>query len=233
MNPGGARRARLHVVTDDDVLTRPDWLEVAASVMDAGQGDLALHLRGPRLPGVVLYGLAGQLSTLADRSGTALVVNDRVDVALSVGVPTVHLGRRSLPVVSVRRLATLARAIDVDGASPVGSAAGMEIGVSCHTPEELEQATVDGADYLFMGTVYGSRSHPGRPAIGPEGLRTGIATGGGTPVIAIGGITPERVAEVVASGAFGVAAVSGIWDSGRPDHAVSKYLSALSEAVRT
>lgn len=219
MNPDVAR-VRLHVVTDDDVLTRDGWVEAAASVMEVGGGDVAIHLRGPRLPGAELYRLAERLVAIASDSGAAVVVNDRIDVALAVPVAGIHLGRRSLSVAMARRLV----------AGPADRQ--MTVGVSCHTAEEVDEAASVGADYVFMGAVHGTPSHPGRAVIGLQGLREACSPGRRLPVVGIGGVTPERVDAIVASGAHGVAVIRGIWDRGRPDLAVSTYLSALSNAFR-
>jgi thiamine monophosphate synthase len=75
-------------------------------------------------------------------------------------------------------------------------------------------AVSEGADFLVVGNIYETLSHPGRPAAGLT-LLTQTA-GLGRPVIAIGGITPERAAEVKAAGAYGVAAIRGLWLAADP-----------------
>jgi thiamine monophosphate synthase len=75
-------------------------------------------------------------------------------------------------------------------------------------------AVSEGADFLVVGNIYETLSHPGRPA---AGLPLVTQTAGlGRPVIAIGGITPERAAEVKAAGAYGVAAIRGLWMAADP-----------------
>jgi thiazole tautomerase (transcriptional regulator TenI) len=119
-------------------------------------------------------------------------------VALAVGADGVHLGRRGLPPADARAL--------------LGS--GRWIGQSVRTPADAEP----GADFLLVGNVFATASHPGRPGIGTEGLA------GDPPRIAIGGVTPERVAELRQASAQGVAAIRGIWDAPRPAAAVESYL---------
>ncbi len=142
-------------------------------------------------------------------------MNDRLDVALAVRVAGVHLGSRSLPPTEARRL--------------VGAAC--LLGVSVHTESEATQATESGADYLFFGPLFETPSHPGVAARGAECMDR-VASLVDLPVVGIGGVTPQRAASVVTSGAHGVAAISGIWDAPSPPDAVQVYLDAVERAIR-
>jgi thiamine-phosphate diphosphorylase len=209
---------RLHLVTDDGVLGSADFPRVAGALLDAlsiDGGGVALHVRGPRATGRRLYEIAASLVERARAASALLVVNDRVDIALAVGLPAVHLGRRSLPVAQTRRLL----------------GARVRVGVSTHAADEAAEAAAEGADWIFAGTIYATPSHPDRAGCGPGGLAPVVAAAAGTPVLAIGGVTPERVAEVLAAGAHGVAVVRGVW--GAPDAAVATraYLEALTAAL--
>jgi thiazole tautomerase (transcriptional regulator TenI) len=82
-------------------------------------------------------------------------------------------------------------------------------------------------DYLVVGTVFATSSHAGRAAGGVALVGRAAAAAGSTPVLAIGGITPERVAEVLEAGARGVAVVSGVWGAADPGMAVRGYLESL------
>ncbi len=205
---------RLHLVTDDDVLAAPRFEEVAAALLHSGGARVAVHVRGPRTSGRVLYGIASRLVSRAGTAGAVVVVNDRVDVALAGGAGAVHLGCRSLPVPVARRL--------------LGEDVG--IGVSTHSADEVTAAVEAGADWIFAGTIYRTPSHPGRPGRGVEGVRTATQAAAGLPVLAIGGITPERVVEVRAAGGWGVAVVRGIWQAADPMAAMREYLEALASA---
>jgi thiazole tautomerase (transcriptional regulator TenI) len=134
-------------------------------------------------------------------------VNDRVDVALAAGAFGVQLPGRGIPTADVR------------GMVPPG----FRIGASVRAVE----ATPPDADWLIAGNVYETASHPGMPASGPN-LITGLA-GRGVPVIAVGGITPERVAEMKSAGAAGVAVIRGVWDDPDPAAAVLRYLNAWEQ----
>ena len=200
---------RLHVVTDDDVLTTEDFRDVAESVIQVG-GSVALHLRGPRTPARRLSELALALREGAAANGVKLIVNDRVDIALARELDGAHLGVRSLPPQSARA---------VLGPGPL-------LGASIHGAEEAIAAASGGVDYLFVGTLFESASHEGRPAVGP-GLLGSVARHVDLPLIGIGGVTPAGVEAVLGAGGYGVAAIGGIWRAPSPADAVRDYLEAL------
>lgn len=199
----------LHVVTDDDLLARSDFLLRARRVLAAGGRRLALHLRGHATSGSQLYGFAADLKAAAGAAGAFLFANDRVDVALVAGLDGVHLGQRSLPPSVVRPLLRQ----------------GTWVGVSVHDPKEAQAAGAD-ADYLVVGTVFATASHLGRTGSGPAGVAR-VRAVVGLPLFATGGVTVERVPEVVAAGAQGVAVLRGIWSRDDPATAVADYLRVL------
>lgn len=206
---------RVHVVTDDAVLARDDFLARATEVSAAGADRIALHLRGPRTSGAELYRLATELVDITESWRTPLLVNDRVDVALACGAAGVHLGRRSLPVADARSLL----------------AAGAVVGVSTHGPADVSEAVADGADHLFVGTIFPTPSHEGVPGIGASGLREALRHADGVPTLGIGGITPARVGELLETGAHGVAVLRGVWDAPAPADAIRAYVNAIEDAI--
>jgi thiamine-phosphate diphosphorylase len=135
-------------------------------------------------------------------------VNDRLDVALAVKAAGVQLGKASLPVNAARRLD-----------------AAWWIGRSVHDFAEADAAKAEGADYLLVGPVYPTATHPDRPPLGLDTLAQ-IATLG-LPVIAIGGIGPGRVREVKAAGAYGVAAIRALWDAADAGDVARRMLEEL------
>jgi thiamine-phosphate pyrophosphorylase len=198
----------LHAVTDDEVAARPDFLDRAAEVMAAGGRMLALHLRAPHASGRGVHELAVRLMDSARSAGALLVINDRLDVAMAVGADGIQLGRRGLPLADAYRL--------------VGGR--MHIGASVHALADAKDAFAAGADWVLAGAIYPTPSHPGES---PAGIRLiEDAASAGLPVIAIGGVTAERVAEVRSAGAAGVAAIRGIWDDPSPAAAVKRYIEA-------
>ena len=232
------RLPRLHAIAADEVLDRGDFLELATAVARAGGGELALHLRAHGRAGGALLALAERLAPAAADAGAWLVLNDRVDVALALAPGLrpgalrppglrrgVQLGARSLPVGAVRAL--------------VGPA--LSIGYSAHSADEAVTAAADGADWLLLGTIYATPSHPGRAGAGPAlvaqtAARLQAAARAGArhpPLIAIGGVTPGRVGELRAAGAHGVAVLRGLWQADDPVAAVAAYLVALDDLVES
>ncbi len=127
---------------------------------------------------------------------TRILVNDRLDVALSQSAGGVHLSENSLPLAEVKRL--------VDNR---GNRKDFLIGVSCHSMEAARAAASGGADYLFFGPIFAT---PSKAAFGaPQGLErlTEICRAVSLPVLAIGGITLENTADCLAAGASGIAAI--------------------------
>lgn len=139
-----------------------------------------------------------------------LIINDRVDVALAVGACGVQLAWHSLRPQTVKQRWPHLLA-----------------GVSVHSPREAADAFAAGADYVLFGHVYESASKPGLP---PRGLRllgeTVRLAGEGRPVIALGGILPVHVPELLRSGAAGLAVLSGIGAAADPAEAAREYRAA-------
>lgn len=213
---------RLHLITDDGVLARRRFQEEALEVAHAlppGDGfRAALHLRGPGLSGRELWALGRALVGPLRERGMLLLVNDRADVAAALGADGVHLAGRSLPAEVVRSWL---------GPSPL-------LGRSVHGPEAtgalLETASLD---YLLVGTLWSSPSHPGRPGAGIRRLsrvQAGVEGAGASPLplIGIGGVTPERAAEVLAHGGYGVAVLGAVWGADEPARAAERFRSVLS-----
>ncbi|MGH7644147.1 MAG: thiamine phosphate synthase [Gemmatimonadales bacterium] len=196
---------RLHAITDERIARRNDLDAVARELARGGGPDLALHARGHFLSGREHYELAVRLSACPP---ARLFVNDRLDVALATGAAGVQLGTGSLEPADARRL------------NPA-----WWIGKSVHDLAEAEAARAGGADYLLVGPVYATASHPGREPLGLDAVKEIVALG--LPVVAIGGMTPERVAEVRASGVYGVAAIRALWDASDPAETARAMLAGL------
>jgi thiamine-phosphate pyrophosphorylase len=203
--------ARLHVVTDSDVLAGSDFRDRAAALLRAGRGRVALHVRGPATTGRALHEHVVALMPVARASGARLFVNDRVDVALVTDDVGVHLGARSLPVGEARAV--------------IGP--GRTVGASVHDAGEAERAASEGANFAFVGNVFATASHPGRAGMGSTELARICASIPGLPVIAIGGVRPEHVPALIAAGAHGVAVLGGVWTRSDVRAALEEYLVAL------
>jgi thiamine-phosphate pyrophosphorylase len=201
----------LHVVTDDELLARPGFADVATALAADGGARLAIHVRGPHTDGGALHRLPGALVEPVRACGALLVVNDRVDVALAAGVDAVHLGRDDLPAGLARQL------LGPDAL----------LGATANSLEEARRADGLPVDYLGVGPVYGTRSKENpAPELGLDGLRA-IVAGVRKPVLAIGNITAERVAEVLDAGAAGVAVLSAVTRDPDPERATMRIRKAI------
>jgi thiamine-phosphate diphosphorylase len=182
---------RLHAYTDAELLAAPDF-GIRASAIASGGPAVALHARAPGSPGALLSAAALRMLALAQPPEAAVFVNGRPDIAAAVGAHGVQLGAGDLTPEDARHVL------------PRGW-----IGRSVHSLDQAAAAVSEGADFLVVGNIYETPSHPGRSAAGVGLLAATAALG--RPVIAIGGITPERVQAVKAAGAYGVAAIRGLW----------------------
>jgi thiamine-phosphate pyrophosphorylase len=199
-----SRIPELVLVTDRTATRDRDLVAVVETSLAAGLP--AVQLREKDLPGRPLLAVAERLRAVTARTGALLFVNDRVDVAIACGADGVHLGGTSMPVDAARRL--------------LGERA--LIGVSTHAPGEA----ATGADFAFFGPVWETPSKSG--AQGASQLAVAVRAAR-IPLLAIGGITPARVADVRAAGAAGVAVIRAILAAADPGAATR----ALIEAVAT
>lgn len=201
----------LCLVTDRSIARRPlpDTIEECL-----GAGLKAVQLREKDLSVRELVALATPLREATRRHGARLLINDRADVALAVGADGVQRTQASLPVAALRDLVP----------------SGFLIGASVHSEVEAREASMEGADFLVFGPVYET---PSKRRYGPpQGLAAlgRVAAAGAGPVLAIGGITPARVADVRAAGAAGVVVISAILGAERPADSVKAFLDALGTA---
>jgi thiamine-phosphate pyrophosphorylase len=206
VNPG-ARTA------SDELVDFERWLDEAIKA-----GVDAIQVREPDLDPAVLVPLASRLVARTRGTPTRLFVNDRADVAIAARADGVHLRGTGPTVDRVRALG---------GPSWI-------VGRSVHRASEA--AVHRNADYLLFGTVFSSESKPaGAAPAGLDSLRSAVGAAGTTPVVAIGGVTPERARACLAAGAAGVAAIGAFLPQGTragalgPADAVAAFRAAIDE----
>ncbi|MDO8670867.1 MAG: thiamine phosphate synthase [Dehalococcoidia bacterium] len=200
--------SRLHLVTDRK-LCRGDLVAAVAAAVRGGVD--VVHLRERELDARELFFLALRLKA-AIGNRAALVVNDRLDVALAAGADAVQLGGRSLPVAVARSI--------------LGNR--LHIGASVHGVAAAVQAEGEGADYLILGTIFPSNSHPDYAASGANLVRE-VTASVSIPVFAIGGVVAENIAGVLAAGAQGVAVISAILAADDHELAARRLRQAIDE----
>ncbi|MFN3476506.1 MAG: thiamine phosphate synthase [Candidatus Methylomirabilales bacterium] len=174
-------------------------------------GAKAFQLREKDLSAKDLYDLTERLLALTRPKGCALLINDRIDIALSLDLDGVHLAQSSLPPFFARKL--------------LGE--GKLIGASCHSLVEAEEAQDGGADFIVLGPIYETPSKlPFGPPLGPSVIRE-VHQRITLPIFAIGGITAENIREVLAASADGVAVISAVMSAPDVSAAVRELLKAM------
>jgi len=203
---------RLTLVTDRTQTRGRELVSVVGDCLAAGLP--AVQVREKDLGAAELAVLCRRIRGLTQDTRALLIVNDRVDVALAVGAEGVQRTATSLTVEDIRAIADKR----------------LRIGASIHSLPDALQAELEGADWLVFGPVYDT---PSKRMYGPpQGLDklARVAAAVRIPVVAIGGLTPERVREVRRAGARGVAVVSSILAADSPADATRRFLEALAAA---
>lgn len=201
----------LCLVTDRRICPADELPGRVASAI-AGGVDV-VQLRDKDLPGGALLELAAALRPVC--AGRAwLLVNERVDVAVAAGADGVQLGEAALPTPQARAM--------------LGNAA--IIGCSVHSVDGARTAAAGGADFLLVGTMFATGSHPGEEPSGP-GLLRRIADGGvRLPLLGIGGITADNVRAILDAGAVGAAIITSVLGSADPESAARRLKTAMQDA---
>jgi len=151
-----------------------------------------IQIREKDMPTRDLVALVQAAVQNASGTNSSILVNDRLDVALALGAAGVHLGTQSLPLEAVRRC------VPED----------FLVGVSCHAVDDALGAQAAGADYILLGPLFPTPSKlPFGPPLGLETLRQAAARVK-IPLLALGGISVERVKACVEAGATGIAGIS-------------------------
>jgi thiamine-phosphate pyrophosphorylase len=201
----------LYLITDRKLFSSSE--EMLKAIEKALEGGVpAVQLREKDLHTRELLRLAYELRGLTKRYGAKLFVNDRVDIALAAGADGVHLGETGMPVHAARKAS--------DG--------GLIIGVSTHGIDEAREAREDGADFITLGPIYEtpSKMRYGKP-IGIQVLKE-VSGDRTLPVYAIGGISIDRIKEVLQQGAYGIALISAILTAEDVRKTTEEFMRELS-----
>lgn len=162
------------------------------------------------VPAGELVRIARRARAWCDEAGAALIINDRIDVALAAGADGVHLGQTDLPLRAAKKIA---------GA--------LWVGISTHDLHQVRVARAGGADYLGFGPIFQTRTkRDPDPVQGLTGLRAAVKVAEDLPIVAIGGITAEHARGIYEAGAAALCAISAVNDA--PD--VTAAARAMSPA---
>ena len=202
----------LCLVTDRGVCP-PDELSQRVASAVAGGVDM-VQLRDKELPGGALFEQAMALREVVP-DHALLLVNERADVAAASGAGGVQLGETAMATELVRTI--------VGGGSVIGR--------SVHSVDGAQAAAASGADFLLVGAMFATRSHPGEEPSGPGLLERIRAAGVAVPLLAIGGITADNIAQVMTAGASGAAVITSVLASDDPETAAHRLKAAMMDAI--
>lgn len=202
---------KLYVILDA-ALIRESAFQIAGQLMDAGVR--LLQYRAKAAPARETLSTATRLANLAHDREATFFVNDRPDLAYLAGADGVHVGQDDLSPDQARAIVGPER----------------RVGVSTHNREQFDRAVATSADYIAIGPIFSttSKANPD-PVVGTALIRElrSLTT---KPIVAIGGIRLERVAEVIQAGADSVAVISDILCAPDPAIQARKFIETLEAA---
>ncbi|MDE0681926.1 MAG: thiamine phosphate synthase [Candidatus Poribacteria bacterium] len=200
---------KLYAITDRHRCAPTPLADVVSKLLDAGVN--AIQLREKDLDDTELIQLAQPIAELCRDYEAKLFINTNTYIALEVGAAGVHLPADAESVETVK--------------ARTGNS--LYVGCSVHSLDAAQKREAEGADFLTYSPIYRTASKPGYgPAVGVASL-TEVAGNVKLPIFALGGITPDRVTECLAAGAFGVAVMSGVMSPTNAGEQARRYLDVL------
>ncbi len=209
------RIGRLHVITDEVLQTRFTHVELATAAA-AGGADVIQYREKRQISTKTMMRVAVLMSLACREYGTTILIDDRVDVAAAVGVTAVHLGRDDLPPYVARQIL---------GPEAV-------IGGTANSVAEAVKVARQPVDYLGVGPVFGTTSKGNRaaPMLGLKQFAD-ICNAVDKPVIGIGSISVDRVADVLSAGAYGVAVLSAVVCQDDPQASCREFTTEIRRVL--
>jgi thiamine-phosphate pyrophosphorylase len=197
--------ARLYLVCDE----RPD--EFVAAALRGGVEIVQLRIK--RADDDVVLTVARRYARICAAAGALFILNDRPELVEAAGADGVHVGQDDMPVDQARALIGEDRLV----------------GLSTHSPEQIDAAMAAGVDYIGVGPVHATPTKPGRRAVGLELVRYAVAHTQ-VPFFAIGGLDAATLPAALAAGARRAAVVRAITDAGNPEAAARELRQELTAA---
>jgi thiamine-phosphate pyrophosphorylase len=204
---------RLHVLTDFHFQQRFSHADLAELALDGGADTVQLREKRQEIRHILLQ--ADEVAAVCREKESTFLVNDRLDVALATRADGVHLGQTDFPI-------HRARAVLGDHAI---------IGATATTIEQALAAAREGADYIGFGPVFQTRSKANPASVKGLGLLRTVCSQIDVPVVAIGGITAQRIASVFEAGAFGVAVMTAVTVAKDPAAATALFREAIDDML--
>jgi thiamine-phosphate pyrophosphorylase len=208
---------QLYAIADADVASAAGWTLVDLASAYLAGGARFLQVRAKHAPSGWLLETAAAIVERARACDAIVIVNDRADIARLAGADGVHLGQDDLRPAAARPI--------------LGDAGRTIVGLSTHTPAQIEAALEQPISYLAIGPVFGTATKAtGYDAVGLPGVREAArqAQARGIPVVAIGGITLDSAPGVIEAGAASVAVISDLLTGRDPERRVRSFLERIS-----
>jgi thiamine-phosphate pyrophosphorylase len=203
---------RLHVLTDFHLQQQRPHAELARLAIRGGADSVQFRQKHGGIQNILIE--ARRVAQVCRDASIPLIVDDRIDVMQAVGARGVHLGQRDFPIEDARPIL---------GPDVV-------IGATCTNTEQVVRAYEQGADYIGFGPVYPTTSKRNPKSVkGPDGVRA-ASDAVPIPIIAIGGITHDRVRPTLDAGAYGVAVLSAVCTAKNPERATARFRAAIDGA---
>jgi thiamine-phosphate pyrophosphorylase len=202
------RLSGLYAIIDSEALGGRSHTEVASQLIWGGAK--IIQFRDKLRDKSERLSITQGLRELCSKHGVLFIVNDYIGLVLATDADGLHLGQKDLPVSVTRRLLPIDKII----------------GCSVNTVDQAVTAQADGADYIAVGSIYPTSSKEGAVVVGLEGLRQ-IKQAVSLPLVAIGGISKDNAAEVLAAGADAVAVISAILNAEDVAEATRQIIAKL------
>jgi len=219
-SPGDAAPAsepsigRLHVLTDYHLQQDRPHAELARLAIRGGADTIQFRQKHGGIQNKLVE--ARKVAAVCADASVPLIVDDRIDLTQAVNADGVHLGQQDFPVDAARSI--------------LGS--GSTVGATATTEDQVVKAHGMGADYIGFGPVFPTTSKRNPKSVkGPEGLADACASVP-IPVIAIGGITHDRVRSALEAGAHGVAVLSAVATANAPEQATARFRASIDGVLR-
>lgn len=203
---------RLHVLTDFHLQQERSHAELARLAVRGGADTIQFRQKHGGIQNILIE--ARKVRKVCQDASVPLIVDDRLDVTQSISAEGVHLGQRDFPVDEARAIL---------GPDAI-------IGATATKRDQVVEAYDKGADYVGFGPVFPTTSKRNPKSVkGPEGVRD-ASEAVPIPIIAIGGITHDRVRPALEAGAHGVAVLSAICTAKNPERATARFRAAIDGA---
>jgi thiamine-phosphate pyrophosphorylase len=204
------RISGLYAILDTRFLQGLNHIDIATQLIEGGAK--ILQLRDKTTPKSELLPMALELKKLCAKHNILFIVNDYLDIALAADADGLHIGQDDLPLPSARQLLPMDKII----------------GCSVTTLDQAVAAESGGADYIAVGAIYPTASREATEVVGLERLRL-IRNKVKLPLVAIGGITADNIAEVIGAGASSAAVISALLKAKSPQKAARQMVDILEE----